>query len=74
MEKQILVITTKNRLKTDECIANAKKLEEHLGNEFKVLILDKNVERLDILGENAQEKIKVTKPKGEIKNGQKESK
>ena len=47
MPKDILVIWTKNRLKTDQAIENAKKVEKHLEDEYSVLILDKNVESIE---------------------------
>jgi predicted acetyltransferase len=47
MPKDILVMRVKNRLKTDDAIAHAKKIEEHLKDEYSVLILDKNVQDIE---------------------------
>lgn len=47
MARDILVIWTKNRLKTDKAIESAQKIEEHLGNVCKVLVLDKNVDSVE---------------------------
>jgi hypothetical protein len=47
MAKHILTIFTKNRLKTDKALEYAKKVQEHLDNEYKVLIFDKNVDKVE---------------------------
>jgi predicted acetyltransferase len=47
MPKDILVMRVKNRLKIDEAIAHAKKVEEHLDGVYSVLILDKNVQDIE---------------------------
>lgn len=45
--RDILVIKVKKVLKTDKCLEVARKVEEHFDNEFKVLILDKNVSNVE---------------------------
>lgn len=47
MAKDIFVIWTKNRLKTDLALEMARKVEKHLDNKYKVLILDSNVEKAE---------------------------
>lgn len=47
MGKDIFVIWTKNRLKTDTSLEVARKVEKHLNNKYKVLILDSNVEKVE---------------------------
>lgn len=47
MSKHILTIFTKNRLKTDKALEVARKIEEHLDHEYKVLVLDKMVESIE---------------------------
>lgn len=39
-----MVIRIKTRMKTDQCIEEAQKIEKHFDNQIKVLILDSNVE------------------------------
>lgn len=45
--RDILVIKLKKVLKTDKCLEVARKVEEHFNGDFKVLILDKNVETIE---------------------------
>ena len=48
MNNQILVMRVKKRKKTDECIQDAQRIESHLNNGYKVLIIDKNVESIEL--------------------------
>jgi len=63
MSKNILVIWTKNRLKTDMALEVATKIGNHLDNEFKVLVLDKNVEKMEFFdtGEAGSQEVELDK-------------
>lgn len=47
MAKDMLVVRVKNRLKTDKALEMARKIEEHLEDEYSVLILDRNVKEIE---------------------------
>ena len=47
MAKDMLVIRVKNRLKTEKCLEIARSIEEHLEDEYSVLLLDKNVAEIE---------------------------
>ncbi len=75
-KSHILVVKVKRRMKTDECIKTAQRIETHLDNEFKVLVTDKNVEGIHFFevpmqNEPKEEVVVETEQtkKGEKKNG-----
>ncbi|MCK9319765.1 hypothetical protein [Methanoculleus sp.] len=59
MAKHILTIFTKNRLKTDKALEYAKKVQEHLDNEYKVLIFDKNVDKVEFFEVPQEQEIQA---------------
>ena len=59
MAKHILMIFTKNRLKTDKALEYAKKVQEHLDNEYKVLIFDKNVDKVEFFEVPQEQEIQA---------------
>lgn len=47
--KKLLVISVNKDMTTDECIEHAKKIEEHLEGEYRVLILDNKVDEHEVI-------------------------